>query len=127
MSHQAAPTNKTSNGNRQEALMSPAETGPPGAHGEVELVAFIKTAAAYSNGLGAAGTGGGLAFSTRAIRFERAIAGFCHSRSTSFIASSIRNRTRPLVWSTQPTLRNASASAARISASALARSAARLA
>ena len=63
-----------------------------------EEITLMQPAAAYSNGLGLAGAGGGtaVAFSTRAIRFERAAAGFCQSRKVSFIASAIGSLTTPL-------------------------------
>ena len=61
-------------------------------------VALMQPAVAYSNALGFAGATGGaaVAFSTRAIRFERAAAGFCQSRSMSCMASAIGSRTTPL-------------------------------
>ena len=85
-----------------------AERTAPPASAELgcdgEEMTLMQPAAAYSNGLGFAGAAGGtaVAFSTRAIRFERAAAGFCQSRSASFMASAIGSRTTPLAWSTQP-------------------------
>src|SRR6266478_200099 len=93
--------------------------------GERGFVSSVKRVRNYSNGLGAGGGGGGFAFSSRAIKFERAAGGFCQARSARFIASSMRNRTTPLPWSIQAVVWSASASAARSSARFLARMAAR--
>ena len=110
-SHTAALRKSTTSGRRQEASISAgaigAGAGPPGLAElgcDGEEMTLMQPAAAYSNWLGFAGAAGGtaVAFSTRAIRLERAAAGFCQSRSASFIASAIGSRTTPLAWSTQP-------------------------
>src|SRR5208282_6257193 len=75
----------------------------------------------FSGALGA----GAVAFSTRAARFDRAAAGFCHSRSVICIATKIGRRTKPRSWLIQPGWFSAWFSAARISARALERTAAR--
>src|ERR1039458_5633639 len=75
----------------------------------------------FSVALGA----GTAALSTRAVKFDRAAAGFCHSRSVICIATEIGRRTKPRSWLIQPERFSAWFSAARISARALTRMTAR--
>ena len=105
-SHTAAQRKSTTSGSRQEASMSAGamvEHEDPWAPVELvcdgDDVSLMQPAAAYSNWLGLAGAGGGtaVAFSTRAIRLERAAAGSCQSRKASFIASAMGSLTTPLV------------------------------
>ena len=65
---------------------------------------FVMFIHRHSKGLGLAGAGGAgaVAFSTRAVRFDRAAAGSCHSRSVICMATSIGRRTRPRLSSIQP-------------------------
>src|SRR5690348_10262555 len=83
-SQAAELTRRSITGNRQEASISTEGTAGTAFPGLVEIgcfveeVALIKTEADYSNWLGFSGAfgAGAVAFSTRAIRFERAAAGF---------------------------------------------------
>src|SRR5437870_13558392 len=88
---------------RWAIVACPSGTGIPLGKGsgraELELCApppLTHNTHGHSNGLGAGFGGGGLALATRSKRLERAAGGFCHERSTSFMASSIRSRTVPL-------------------------------
>src|ERR1022692_1299944 len=89
-SHTAALRKSATNGRRQERSIAPGviveHTTPPLPSGlgcDGEDMTLMRPAAAYSNALGFAGAAGGtaVAFSTRAIRLDRAAAGFCQSRS----------------------------------------------
>ena len=99
ISQKDAWANKMINGARHEASISLVETESQRVAGELGEVAFIESAVGYSKALGFGGGGGGTkeAFSSRSISLARAAAGFCHSRSTSFMASEIGRRTRPLL------------------------------
>ena len=95
----AADGNKTNNGARHDASTSAVVTESQQGELVWQKVGFIESAIGYSKALGFGGGGGGtkVAFSSRSISLARAAAGFCHSRSTSFMASLIGNRTNPLV------------------------------
>ena len=99
ISQKAAWANSTISGARHEASISLVEMESQPVSQDLVEVAFIESAVGYSKALGFGGGGGGTneAFSSRSISLARAAAGFCHSRSASFMASDIGRRTRPLL------------------------------
>src|ERR1019366_2325247 len=146
-SQNAAPPNNASNGTRREASTSPellsleilfictnflrAELHKASdvrdSHSSSLRICLSGFVHGHSKALGFSGAlgAGTVAFSTRAVKFDRAAAGSCHSRSVICIATEIGRRTKPRSCLIQPGWFSAWFSAARISPRALVPAAAR--
>jgi len=120
----AAPPNNASSGTRKEVSTSPellsleilfictnfrgAElheaSNVRDSHSSSPRICLSGFVHGHSKALGFSGAlgAGAVAFSTRAAKFDRAAAGFCHSRSVICITMEIGRRTRPRFSSIQP-------------------------